>query len=336
MTRADQAGRPGPASPAAGAAAGAVREAAADRLDRAGLGQRMNSPTEDRNPRTTEIDRLPTLALLERLNDEDGTVAAAVRAALPELAVVVDAATGCLRAGGRVHYFGGGTSGRIAFLDAAELAPTFGLPPGTVVAHIAGGERALIESAEDAEDDEASGAADAAGVTAADLAIGVSASGSTAYVGAALRRARAAGAPTALLSANPAAPLRALADVFVCADTGAEAIAGSTRLKAGTAEKLLLNAFSTALMVRAGRTFSNLMVHMTPVNAKLRARQVRMLEQATGRGAADCVTALDSAAGDVKVALVALLSGAGTEAARAALDRAGGVVRDALGLTWAG
>jgi N-acetylmuramic acid 6-phosphate etherase len=287
-------------------------------------------PTERRNDRTLDIDALPTLTLLERLNDEDSTVAAAVRRALPDLAPVVDAADRALRAGGRVHYFGAGTSGRLAVLDAAELGPTFGLPAGVLVAHIAGGGPALTRAVESAEDDDASGAGDAAQVAAGDVVIGVSASGSAAYVAGALARARRAGAVTALFTANPHAPLAALADVVVCADTGPEAITGSTRLKAGTAEKMLLNSFSTALMVRDGRTYSNLMVRLTPVNAKLRARQVRLLGQASGAAETQCAAALAAADGDVRVALVALLSGADSATSRLALAKADGMVRAAI------
>lgn len=295
-------------------------------------GRLVASPTEMRNDRTLDIDALPTLAMLERLNDEDATVAGAVRRALPDLAVVVDAADRALRAGGRVHYFGAGTSGRLAFLDCAELGPTFDLPAGIVVAHIAGGEPALTQSAENAEDDEASGAADAAEVETADVAIGLTASGSAAYVAGALTGARHAGAFTALFTANPQAPIASLADVVVCTDTGPEAITGSTRLKAGTAEKMLLNSFSTALMVRCGRTYSNLMVRLSPVNAKLRARQVRLLSQASGAGEDACAAALSAAGGDVSVALVALVSGADSATARQALSAADGVVRNAIDL----
>jgi N-acetylmuramic acid 6-phosphate etherase len=290
----------------------------------------VDSPTELRNDKTRDIDMLPTLAMLKRLNDEDATVAAAVRRALPDLALVVDAATMALQAGGRVHYFGGGTSGRLAVLDAAELGPTFGLPAGVVVAHIAGGEGALVQAAEDAEDNQARGAADAAVVTAHDVAIGLSASGSAPYVAGALARAREAGAFTAMFTSNPRPPLGGHADVVVCADTGPEAITGSTRLKAGTAQKLLLNSFSTALMVRDGRTFSNLMTRLTPVNAKLRARQVRLLSQASGTTGAACAVTLAEAGGDLQVALVSLLSGADAQTARTALDEAGGVPRAAI------
>jgi N-acetylmuramic acid 6-phosphate etherase len=293
-------------------------------------GRLAASPTELRNDRTLDIDALPTLTLLERLNDEDALVAGAVRRALPDLALVVDAADRALRTGGRVHYFGAGTSGRLAVLDAAELGPTFDLPADVLVAHIAGGLPALTQAVESAEDDETSGARDAAQVAAADVVIGVSASGSAAYVGGALAHARQAGAFTALLTANPQPPLEALADVVVCASTGPEAITGSTRLKAGTAEKMLLNSFSTALMVRDGRTYSNLMVRLTPLNAKLRARQVRLLSQASGAAEAQCAAALSAADGDVRVALVALLSGADTATSRLALAKADGMVRGAI------
>ena len=287
-------------------------------------------PTEERNGRTLDLDTLPTRDLLDRLNDEDALVAPAVRRALPALATVVDEAARRIGAGGRVHYVGSGTSGRLAVLDAAELRPTFGLAPGVVVAHLAGGDRALLQAVEGAEDDRAAGAAATATAGAGDLVVGLSASGAAPFVGAALQRARAAGAFTALITANPAAPLAGRADVCVCADTGPEAVAGSTRLKAGTAEKMLLNSFSTALMVRTGRTYSNLMVHVAPANAKLRARQRRLLAQATGAAEDRCATALAAAGGDLRVALVTLLSGADPDVARAALGRSGGVVRAAL------
>jgi N-acetylmuramic acid 6-phosphate etherase len=287
-------------------------------------------PTEERNGRTLDLDTLPTLDLLDRLNDEDALVAPAVRRALPALAAVVDEAVRRIGGGGRVHYVGSGTSGRLAVLDAAELRPTFGLPPGVVVAHLAGGDRAVAQAVEGAEDDRAAGAAATAGAVPADLVLGLSASGAAPFVGGALERARAARAFTALITANPAAPLGRLADVCVCADTGPEAVTGSTRLKAGTAEKMLLNSFSTALMVRTGRTYSNLMVQVIPANAKLRARQRRLLAQATGAPEDRCTTALADADGDLRVALVTLLSGVEVDEGRAALGRSGGVVRAAL------
>lgn len=291
----------------------------------------VESPTEDRNPRTADIDRLEVRPLLERLNDEDALVAGAVRRALPAVARLVEAALAGLARGGRVHYFGAGTSGRMALLDAAELPPTYGVSPDLFVAHMAGGDDATRRAYEGSEDDEAEGAREAAeSVGAADVVIGIAASGYTRYVGGALRAAREAGAHTGLVTSNPSAPLAALADTVVVTETGPEAITGSTRMKAGSAHKLVLNSFSTAVMVRTGRTWSNLMVDVVPSNAKLRGRVVRMLAQATGLEERSCEGALAAAGNETKTALVMLLSGETTEAARAALAKGGGVVSRAL------
>src|SRR4051812_31209249 len=181
-------------------------------------------PTEARNPHTVAIDRLPVLDVLRLINAEDHLVAPAVEAVLPRIAEAVELAVAALRAGRRMHYFGAGTSGRLAVLDAAELHPTFGVGPDRVVAHIAGGPPALRSAVEGAEDDEGLGAAAAGGLVAGDVAVGAAASGGTPYVGGALRAARAAGASTVLVSANPAAPLAGLADVHIALDTGPEAI----------------------------------------------------------------------------------------------------------------
>jgi N-acetylmuramic acid 6-phosphate etherase len=293
-------------------------------------------PTEERNPRTTAIDELPALDVLRLLNAEDATVPMAVAAALPRLAEAVDLAVAALAAGHRLHYFGAGTSGRLAVLDAAELRPTFGLEPGRVVAHLAGGLHALTNPSEAAEDDRDSGAAAGSEVEPGDVAVGVSASGRTVYVAGALRAARARGAGTVLVSANPDSPLAPLADVHVAVDTGPEAITGSTRLKAGTAQKLVLNSLSTAVMIRLGRTYSNLMTDMVASNEKLRGRQVRMLAQATGADLDACGAALADANGDPKVALVTLLSPATPDQARQAVADAGGLVHKALRAVRAG
>lgn len=290
------------------------------------------SPTEERNPRTTEVDQLPTIDVLRLINAEDGTIAAAVADALPRLAVAADWAVEALRANNRMHYFGAGSSGRMAVLDASELRPTYGLEPDVIVAHLAGGPAAIVNAAEAAEDDEAAGVAAAAAVGSGDVAVGVTASGRTPYVAGALRAARARGARTVLVSANPFAPLAPLADLHVAVDTGPEVVTGSTRMKAGTAQKLVLNALSTAVMVRLGRTYSNLMTDMVASNEKLRARQVLMLTQATGGSPDTCRTALVKAGGEAKVALVTLLSSASVEQARNALKEADGVVRRALGV----
>ncbi|MGH3319521.1 MAG: N-acetylmuramic acid 6-phosphate etherase [Streptosporangiaceae bacterium] len=295
-----------------------------------GTAERVNSPTERRNPRTLDIDMLPTIEVLRLINAEDAVVPTAVADALPDLAKAVDVAVAALAAGHRVHYFGAGTSGRLGTMDAAELPPTYAIEPGRVVAHHAGGPEALDRALEDVEDDEDEGARAAAGVASGDVVVGLTASGRTPYVAGALRAARAAGAGTALVSANPHAPLASLADVHVGVDTGPEAVAGSTRMKAGTAQKIVLGAFSTAVMVRLGRTYSNLMVSVLGRNSKLRGRAVTILEEATGESAARCEAALTAAQGDTRVALVSLLTGAPTADAAAAVAESGGAVRRAI------
>jgi N-acetylmuramic acid 6-phosphate etherase len=290
----------------------------------------VSSPTERRNPLTLDIDTLPTLEVLRLINAEDEQVPSAVAAALPQLAEVVDRAVDALRGNHRIHYFGAGTSGRVGVQDAAELMPTFALEPNRVIAHHAGGLDALFQALEDVEDDEASGWRDAAGVEHGDVVLGLAASGRTPYVLSALTRSRAAGAFTVLVSANPGATAGAEVDVHLGLDTGPEVIAGSTRMKAATAQKLVLHSLSTAVMVRLGRTYSNLMVGMVATNAKLRGRLVAILVEATGQDADTCAEKLAQAEGDVKVALVALLSDMPVDSARTALDRSDGVVRAAL------
>lgn len=292
----------------------------------------VQAPTERRNPDTVDIDLMDTLGVLQLINDADRTVPDAVRAALPELARVVDAAVAALRGGGRMHYAGAGTSGRLAVLDAAELPPTYAIEPDRFTAHHAGGTAAFDSAVEDVEDDEALGMADLRAVGPGDVVVGLSASGRTPYVRGALRAARAAGAWTALVSSNPQAPLANQAEVHVCLDTGAEVIAGSTRMKAGTAQKLALHSLSTAVMVRLGRTYSNLMVSMTATNGKLRGRLLRILAEASGLAEERCADALTAADGEVRTALVALLADVDVTIARAALAHADDVVRDALAL----
>jgi N-acetylmuramic acid 6-phosphate etherase len=288
------------------------------------------SPTEQRNPRTLEIDQRSALEILRLLNAEDATVAEAVSHALPELALVVDWVVAAIRRGGQVHYFGAGTSGRLAVLDAAEVSPTFSVPDGVFVAHQAGGEEALRSAVEGVEDDEALGARDADAVATIDVAIGITASGRAPYVGGALRAAREAGAQTVLVSSNPAASLADLADCHVLTDTGPEAIAGSTRLKAGSAHKMVLNSLSTAAMVLLGRTYSNLMVSVDGLNDKLRARQVSILREASGAPLERCRAELRRCEGDLRLAVVCLISGQEPAVARAALRTAEGSVRQAL------
>ncbi|MFI7704755.1 N-acetylmuramic acid 6-phosphate etherase [Nonomuraea sp. NPDC049480] len=282
-------------------------------------------PTERRNPRTAAIDTLESGDVLRLLLDEDARAVEAARAATGPLARAVDAAHLRLSRGGRVHYFGAGASGRLAVLDATEITPTFGVARELFTAHFAGGAAALTDSSIDQEDAEPLGAADARDLGEGDVAVGITASGSTRYVAGALRAARAAGALTVLVTCNPDAPLRDLAEIVVAADTGPEALTGSTRLKAGTATKVILNAFSTALMIKAGRTYGNLMVGLVATNAKLAERAVTVLAEASGAGADACRAALAAADGNIPEALVRLLTGCPPEQARAALEAHPGV-----------
>jgi N-acetylmuramic acid 6-phosphate etherase len=292
---------------------------------------RVDAPTERTNANTTDIDLLPTLDILHLLNSEDRTVPEAVGRALPELARAVDMAVASLRSGGRVHYVGAGTSGRLAVLDAAELIPTYNVPPNWFVAHQAGGADAFQRAVENAEDSAESGAAVIeAEATSVDFVLGLTASGRTPYVMGALRAAQRIGAATALVSANPESARTAPADVAIAVDTGPEPITGSTRMKAGTAQKLVLTSFSTAVMIRLGRTYSNLMVSMVATNAKLRGRTISILREATNASEQACAKALTDAGGDLKTALVHLLTGVDVERAAASLAVCDGQVRDAL------
>ncbi len=290
----------------------------------------VSAPTEERHPGTTGIDALGTLDVLRLINREDALVAPAVAQVLPALAALVDAAVAAVEAGGTIHYVGAGTSGRLAVLDAAELLPTFNAPPGLVVAHHAGGAEAILRAVENVEDDAAQGRADLDVVGGGDVVVGLTASGRTPYVGGALALARERGAVTALLTANPAAELAPLADHVLAVDTGAEVITGSTRLKAGTAQKMLLNAFSTAVMIRRGRTWSNLMVDVVATNAKLRGRVVRILREATGATEDASRAALEASDGELKPALVSVLAEVDVARARAVLETCDGSVARAL------
>lgn len=290
------------------------------------------APTEERNPKTATIDRMPTREVLELINDEDRGVADAVRAVLPDIARMVDLGVDALRSANRVHYVGAGTSGRLGVLDAAELEPTFDVPSGWFVTHHAGGVDALLRAAEGAEDDADGGYRELAeSAEPGDLVVGLTASGRTPYVLGGLAAARSRGAHTALITANPLATAAADVDVFIGIDTGPEVVTGSTRMKAGTAQKLVLNAFSTAVMVRMGRTYSNLMVDLVATNAKLRGRMVRILVEASGADRDACERALTAADGELKTALVAVLADVHPERARRALADHDGHVHKALG-----
>lgn len=294
-----------------------------------------DAPTERRNPASARLDELPLADLLRLINEADATVPAAVGAVLPRIGEAVEAGVRALTSGGRIHYFGAGTSGRVAFADAAELRPTFALRPDQVVAHVAGGLDTLWSAAEDAEDDDEAGYRDAEDVATGDLVLGVAASGATPYVGGALKRGRSVGAVTGLITSNPAAPLAAYADIVIAVDTGPEVITGSTRMKAGTAAKLALNTFSTALMVRYGRTYGNLMVCATPSNAKLRKRAVWTLSTAAQVDSDLAAEALAQSGDEPSVALLMLLGApdgrlADADAARSALTATGGAIGPAV------
>lgn len=286
--------------------------------------------TERRNPRTADIDIADTPEVLAFLNDEDARVPMAVRAILPQLAEVVDAAVERFASGASIHYFGAGASGRIGALDAAELPPTFSVPEERVVAHIAGGSHAILHSREEFEDDFDLGANDAAAADENDIVFGLTASGTTPYVVGAVTAAHQIGALCAVVSSNNNPDLRSLCDHYLHVDTGPEPLTGSTRMKAATAQKLVLNSFSTALMARLGMTYSNLMVAVTPSNTKLRDRAVRLLMEASGRAEEECRTHLDHSGGRVKVALLMLMGAESRTDALKALDHAKGRAREAI------
>jgi N-acetylmuramic acid 6-phosphate etherase len=293
--------------------------------------EHVDSPTEQRNPRTGDIDLMSTIGILGMINAEDRRVPDAVNAVLPQVARAVDYAAEALLSGHRVHYVGAGTSGRLATLDAAELVPTFNVPKDWFVPHHAGGEHALRHAVENAEDDAQAGDAElTCSVEPGDFVLGLTASGRTPFVLGGLAAASRRGAHTALVSGNPMAMRPQGVDVLIAVDTGPEVIAGSTRMKAGTAQKMILTAFSTATMIKMGRTYSNLMVSMRATNAKLRGRMIRILCEATGMSQRACSDALTEADGELKVALVHLLSGDDVAHAAAALEANNGQVRKAL------
>lgn len=288
--------------------------------------------SEQRNPRTGDIDTLATTDLLARINDEDARVAAAVRHELPQIARAVDATVAAFRQGGRLVYIGAGTSGRLGVLDASECPPTFSVPPDMVVGLIAGGDTALRTAVEGAEDNARQGARDlqTANVTAADVVLGLTASGRTPYVIGALRYARSIGARTVALTCVPAPELAEYADISIAPEVGPEVLTGSTRMKSGTAQKMVLNMISTAAMIRIGKTYRNLMVDVAVSNEKLRARALGILCTVTGLPGDAAAQLLAEADDDVKTAIVMHTAELSADAARARLAAAGGVLRGAL------
>ena len=291
-----------------------------DQIELMGLG------TEMRNPDTMNLDEMSPMEIISAMNREDAGVVAAVAETLPQVAQIVVFATQSLRLGGRIIYIGAGTSGRLGVLDAVECPPTFGVTDQEVIGLIAGGEGAFVRAKEGAEDDEAQGGRDldAIGLTSRDTVIGLTASGRTPYVLGALRRAREAGCRTAAISCNRGARASALADAAV------EVYSGSTRLKAGTAQKMILNMISTASMVGVGKVYQNLMVDVRQTNQKLVCRAEHIVMQSTGCSREEAAQALLEAGGEAKPAVVKLLLDTDIENARRLLERAEGSVRRAV------
>lgn len=288
--------------------------------------------TEQTNPASRAIDALPVEQILRIINDEDHKVPPAVAAEIPNIARAVEAIESALRHGGRLFYIGAGTSGRLAALDAAECPPTFGVSPDLVQAVIAGGEKALARATEASEDDAAAGERDLLdrGFTVGDVLVAVSASGRTPYVLGAVAAARRLGTVTVGLTANPDSQLARQVDIAIVPLTGPEIIAGSTRMKAGTAAKLVLNMISTAVMIRLGHVYGNLMVNVQTKNTKLIERARRIIRQVASVEAPEAARLLDEARGDVKVAiLMARLKLPRDEALRR-LTEAGGRLSEAL------
>ena len=288
--------------------------------------------TEQRNQDTLNIDKVSTVEMLEMINDEDAKAAAAVRLELPNIARAVEAVAKALGAGGRLFYVGAGTSGRIGVLDASEIPPTFGLPHGIVVGVMAGGESAMYKAKEGAEDNPALGAKDIEenGVKAGDIVMGIAASGRTPYVLGALEGAKKLGALTIGLSNVAGSKVSQACDIPITPVPGPEALTGSTRMKAGTTQKMVLNMITTGAMIKLGKAYSNLMVDVVPTNEKLVDRAARIVHAATGADLENCAKTLIEAGNNPKTAIVMIKTGLGGQEARGLLERCGGFVARAL------
>jgi N-acetylmuramic acid 6-phosphate etherase len=286
--------------------------------------------TERRNPRTAGIDLATPLEIVDLINAEDRTVPDTVASQREEIARAVEAAEAAFRAGGRLFYAGAGTSGRLGILDAAECPPTYGTPPEMVQGLIAGGPPAILRAQEGAEDLPENGVrdVDAAGVTAKDFVVGIAASGTTPYVRGALQRARELGARTAIVACSPPpAETMAHVDIPIVAVTGPEVVTGSTRMKAGTATKLILNTITTGAMIRLGKTYGNLMVDLRATNLKLKDRSERIVMEVCAVDRATARDLLERAGGTVKTAIVIHELGGERAEAESALAEAGGIIR---------
>lgn len=288
--------------------------------------------TEQSNPATAEIDRMTPLEIVQAMNAEDAGVAAAVARELPQVARAIEAIAGRLRGGGRLIYMGAGTSGRLGVLDAVECPPTFNVPPDLVVGRVAGGSFALTTAAEDSEDSADAGETDVRelAVGAGDAVVGIAASGRTPYVLSAVAYAKQQGALTIGLACNADTPLAGLADISIAPVVGPEVVTGSTRLKAGTAQKMVLNMLSTGTMVLLGKTFGNLMVDVRATNAKLRRRAVEIVSRVTARDTMAAAELLHTCGDEVKTAIVVGRMDVTPARARELLTVSGGVLRAAL------
>lgn len=293
-----------------------------------------NLLTEARNPQTMELDSMTPLEIVTAMNREDARVPESIRSQLPNIAQCVAWATEAIRSGGRLIYMGAGTSGRLGVLDAVECPPTFGVSPDVVVGLIAGGERAFVRAVEGAEDSRELGKADleAIGLTQKDLVVGIAASGRTPYVLGGLAYANSLGCKTAAISCNPGSAVGKEARLAIEVAPGPECLTGSTRLKAGTAQKLILNMISTATMVGCGKAYSNLMVDVMQTNEKLVVRAQNIVMEATGVSRDSAKEAIAQAGGSCKLAVTMILADCTVEEAKERLERCGGSVRQAIAL----
>lgn len=288
--------------------------------------------TESRNESSQNIDTLPTLEMLQVINNEDQKVALAVEKVLPEIAKVVDATKAAFAQGGRLIYMGAGTSGRLGILDASECPPTYGTPAEQVVGLIAGGHKAILKAVENAEDSPELAVADlqALNLTANDVVVGIAASGRTPYVLGGMAYARKIGAVVASLVCNPTCPMIEAADIAIVSVVGPEIVTGSSRMKAGTAQKLVLNMITTGAMIRSGKVFGNLMVDVEATNAKLIQRQANIVMEATGADEQEAELALSQCQRNCKTAILMILAGINADKAKLLLAQSDGFIRVAL------
>ncbi|NOI30996.1 N-acetylmuramic acid 6-phosphate etherase [Vibrio coralliilyticus] len=288
--------------------------------------------SEGRNPETMDIDLLPSLEIVKRINQQDKLVPIAVEKVLPEIAQAVDKITQAFKSGGRLVYMGAGTSGRLGILDASECPPTFGVSDQMVIGLIAGGPDAILKAKEGAEDSPELGVADLKSIEFSDkdVVVGIAASGRTPYVIGALEYANDLGATTVALSCNPDSIIAEVAQIAISPVVGPEALTGSTRLKSGTAQKLVLNMLTTASMIRLGKSYQNLMVDVKATNKKLVARAARIVMQATECDKQQAVTVLEQTEYDVKLAILMILTGMNVDSARNQLQHQEGFLRRAV------